>query len=293
MAPPNEQIRIAIGPMMETAGRIGKLTHDLHVALASDPNDETFAPVRYSLHYQKLISHGMQRLLDFSLLQLQEMQTTLEPVLQKKSEALHRRKSQMEGQFAQLARKLFTTYRIREHGDYHLGQLLVDEHGEIWVIDFEGQPARPLSERRIKRSPLRDVASMLWSFYACVHSMIASPVATILPGTDKTHLAQIADAWCRWVSSAFLRSYFNAAHELPPQHPLSLHRIHDAALMLDCFCLEQGLERISRDINRNEVPHEINLSGLLFWLDSMATIASHPKHTFPVSPSAQEGQSDR
>lgn len=52
--------RIAIGPMMETAGRIGKLTHDLHVALASDPNDETFAPVHYSLHYQKLISHGMK-----------------------------------------------------------------------------------------------------------------------------------------------------------------------------------------------------------------------------------------
>ena len=60
---------------------------------------------------------------------------------------------------------------------------------------------------------------------------------------------------------------------------LSLHRIHDAALMLDCFCIEQGLERISRDINRNEVPEEINLSGLLFWLDSMATIVSHTKHT--------------
>lgn len=277
LAPPNEQVRIAVGPMMETAGRIGKLTHDLHVALASDLTDETFAPMRYSLHYQKLISHGMQRLLDFSLLQLQEMQTTLEPTLQKKSEALQRRKSQMEGIFAQLTRKLFDTYRIREHGDYHLGQLLVDERGEIWVIDFEGQPARPLSERRIKRSPFRDVASMLWSFYTCVHSMIASSVATTMPGADKTHLAQIADAWCRWVSSAFLRAYFNAAHELPQQHPLSLHRIHDIALMLDCFCIEEGLERISRNISQNEVPEEINISGLLFWLDSMATETSHPK----------------
>ena len=112
---------------------------------------------------------------------------------------------------------------------------------------------------------------MLWSFYSCVHSITANPVFTTLPGTEPAQLSSIADVWCRWVSSAFLRSYFNAAHELAPSHPLSLHRIHDAALMLDCFCLEYGLDRISREISRNGVPDEISLSGLQFWIDSMAT----------------------
>jgi len=65
LAPPNAQIRIAIGPMMETAGRIGRLTHDLHVALASSSTDTAFTPERYTLHYQKQFSHGMRRLLDF------------------------------------------------------------------------------------------------------------------------------------------------------------------------------------------------------------------------------------
>ncbi|HWR29009.1 MAG TPA: maltose alpha-D-glucosyltransferase [Negativicutes bacterium] len=276
--PPNEQIRIAIGPMIEIAGRIGNLTHEMHVALASVPSDAVFAPLRYTIHYQKQMSHGLRRLLDFSLLQLLEMQPLLDVHLQKKLEAIGRRRPQFESLFKQLEQKPILAYRIREHGDYHLGQLLVGENGELWVIDFEGQPARPLSERRIKSSPLRDVASMLWSFYTCVHEMATSHVANILPGTDKTQLNQIADAWCRWVSSAFLRSYFGAAHELPPGHPAGIHRIHDAALLLDCFCLEQGFERVKRDIARTGLPDEITLAGLQFWMDSLANSGSHTKH---------------
>ena len=271
LAPPNEQIRIAIGPMMETAGRIGRLTHDLHVALASSPTDTAFAPERYTLHYQKQISHGMRRRLDFSLLQLLETQPLLEAPLQIKFDAIQRRRPLMESLFKQLEQKLFHAYRIREHGDYHLGQLLIDERGEWWIIDFEGQPLRPLSERRIKRSPLRDVASMLWAFYMCVHSMADNHIANLLPGPDKSTLNQIADVWCRWVSAAFLRAYFTAAHELDPHHPAGFHRIHDAALLLDCFCLDQGLEKIERDIARNGHPDELSLSGLQFWLESLTT----------------------
>ncbi|NMC32125.1 MAG: maltose alpha-D-glucosyltransferase [Veillonellaceae bacterium] len=271
LAPPGEHTRAAIGPMMDTAARIGQITHDLHAALASEPDDAVFAPERYTLYYQKQISHSVLRLLDFTFLQLQESQASLDPTLRKKADSLQRRKVQLTALFGALTHKLFRTYRIREHGDYHLGQLLVDEQSDLWVIDFEGQPARPLSERRIKRSPLRDVASMLWSFYSCVHSMASNPVFTTLPGTDPAQLSRIADVWCRWVSSAFLRSYFNAAHDLQPSHPLSLHRVHDAALMLDCFCLEYGLDRLSREITQNGVPSEISLSGLQFWLDSLAT----------------------
>ena len=269
--PPNEQIRIAIGPMIEIADRIGRLTHELHVALASDPTNTVFAPERYTIHYQKQMSHGMRRLLDFSMSQLLELHPVLEIPLQKKLESLQKRRPQVESLFKQLEQKLFSTYRIREHGDYHLGQLLVGEHGELWVIDFEGQPTRPLSERRIKRSPLRDVSSMLWSFYTCVHDMAGSHAANILPGTDKSYINQLADSWCRWVSSAFLRAYFDSTREQPPGHPVGIHRIHDAALLLDCFCLEQGFSRVLQDISSTGRPGEVNLAGLHFWMDSLAT----------------------
>ena len=159
---------------------------------------------------------------------------------------------------------------------------MIDERSEWWIIDFEGQPLRPLSERRIKRSPLRDVAGMLWSFYTCVHSMADDHIAHILPGPDNSALHHVADIWCRWVSAAFLRAYFTAAHELDPHHPAGFHRIHDAALLLDCFCLDQGLEKIERDIARNGHPGKLSLSGLQFWLDSLTTLAPLPS-TEPTS----------
>ena len=276
--PPDDAVRLSIGPMIETAGRIGALTHELHVALSSVPADIVFAPERYTIHYQKQLSHSMARLLDFSLLQLMELQPLLEPALQRSFESIQRRRSQMESLFKQVAFKPISTYRIREHGDYHLGQLLVGEHGELWIIDFEGQPARPLTERRIKRSPLRDVASMLWSFYTCVHKMANSHAASSFPGSDPSQINKVADSWCRWVSSAFLRAYFDAARALPSDHPAGIHRIHDAALLLDSFCLEQGLEQLGRDVSRTGRPDELNLSGLLFWLESLSSGASHAKH---------------
>jgi maltose alpha-D-glucosyltransferase/alpha-amylase len=270
-APPNDHVRFSIGPMIETAGRIGRLTLELHVALASDSEDPAFIPEPYTLHYQKQLSHGMRHLLDFLITQLTEIKPTVEEKQSKSLDQLIRRKGQMETLFKHLAQKLIYSYRLRTHGDYHLGQLLVGEHGELSIIDFEGRPTRPLTERRIKRSPLRDLASMLWSFYSCVHQLAASHVTNLLPGADRNKLRKIADVWCRWVSAAFLRSYFEAAQELPPTHPAGVHGLHDAALLLDCFCILHGLEKIENELQSREQCEEITLTGLLFWLDSSAT----------------------
>lgn len=277
LSPASDLVRIAIGPMIETAGRIGKLTHQLHVALSSEQEDRAFTPELYTLHYQKQLSHGMRHLLDFIFSQLPEIVAVSDGKLAKKIEFIIRRKGQMESLFKTLAEKPIQSYRTRTHGDYHLGQLLVGEKGDLSVIDFEGRPTRPLSERRIKRSPLRDLASMLWSFYYCVHQLAASHVTNILPGTDRSQLKKIADVWCRWVSAAFLRAYFDAAHALPPTHPAGVHRIHDAALLLDCFCLLHGLEKLENELFSTEAVDEITLSGLQFWLNSAATGTTHVK----------------
>ena len=106
--------------------------------------------------------------------------------------------------------------RIRTHGDYHLGQVL-HTGSDFVIIDFEGEPARPLSERRIKRSALRDVAGMLRSFhyapYAVVHGQSQG---SVIRSEDTDKLETGARFWHRWVTAAFLRAYFDVSANAPP-----------------------------------------------------------------------------
>jgi maltose alpha-D-glucosyltransferase / alpha-amylase len=99
--------------------------------------------------------------------------------------------------------------RIRCHGDYHLGQVLFTGK-DFFIIDFEGEPARPISERRLKRSPLRDVAGMLRSFHYATAAALRGDATR---AEDAAPLKPWADFWSFWVSVNYLKGYLNAAGE--------------------------------------------------------------------------------
>src|SRR5207253_6136362 len=123
--------------------------------------------------------------------------------------------------------------RIRTHGDYHLGQVL-HTGNDFVIIDFEGEPARPLSERRIKRSALRDVAGMLRSFHYAPHAVLfGQSQHSVIRAEDAATVESGANFWYRWVSAAFLRAYLaesgDAAHL--PQSREELQVLLDAHLL--------------------------------------------------------------
>ena len=127
---------------------------------------------------------------------------------------------------------------IRVHGDYHLGQVLRTDHG-WYVLDFEGEPARPIEERRRPSSPLKDVAGMLRSFH------YASAVART--ERDEYSLEDLAAAWEMRNRQAFLRGYMRAAGEggILPSDAEGVAAVL-AAFELEKAVYELGYERAYR-----------------------------------------------
>ena len=154
--------------------------------------------------------------------------------------------------------------RLRCHGDYHLGQVLVS--GKDFVImDFEGEPARPLSERRIKRSPLRDVAGMLRSFhYATYAALFALEERGLARTQDLALVHFLAQFWYLWVSAAFLKAYFDMASRgnfLPQSR-------EELRVLMDAYLLEKVIYEIGYELNNRPDWIKIPLQGALSLLEA-------------------------
>jgi maltose alpha-D-glucosyltransferase/alpha-amylase len=151
--------------------------------------------------------------------------------------------------------------KIRHHGDYHLGQVLVKRNDFI-IVDFEGEPSRPLEERRAKHSPLRDVAGMLRSFsYAAAVALQQSR----RQGPDPRVSAALA-RWQTETSSAFLDAYREQIRGTVswPSDP----RV--AAQLIELFSLEKALYELRYELANRPDWVGIPLAAVLSQLDARA-----------------------
>ena len=140
--------------------RIGSLTGQMHQALANLKNNQDFSTEAFSLLQQKSIGKGIQN-------QAQKTFSIL-PAKFLKGTSLEKIKAQMSKLIGQLSKTKIAANKIRIHGDYHLEQLLYSGK-DFFILDFEGNPFRPLSTRRLRYSPLKDVAGMYYSLHSVVH----------------------------------------------------------------------------------------------------------------------------
>ena len=194
------------------AATLGRRTAEMHVMLASDPNDPAFAPEPLDRAALDALADAMRAHAGASLDLLAQKVGALGDAARTHAEAALSERAALFGRFDALRSIDDAGQRIRVHGDYHLGQVLRTEEDFV-ILDFEGEPARSIAERRAKQSPLKDAAGMMRSFgYAAYAALLAF---TLHAPDDYAPLETWAEGWQHWTSEAFLRAYLAALGDAP------------------------------------------------------------------------------
>jgi maltose alpha-D-glucosyltransferase/alpha-amylase len=236
-----------IGPFLQSAELLGQRTAELHMALASAPEDPPFAPEPFTPFYQQSLFQSMRTMAARVLPALERRVSSLPEPAALGARALLNSQNRLLAQFRRVTDRRIGGMRTRVHGDYHLGQVLYTGK-DFAIIDFEGEPARPLGERRLKRSPLLDVAGMLRSFHYAAYTALARQVELGMVHADR---APVVEAWLRfwyaWSGVTFVSSYLRVITQLPllPQSREEMDALLDA-LMLDKAIYEIGYELNNR-----------------------------------------------
>ena len=188
----------------ESISLLGQRTAEMHKALAAHPEEEDFEHEQFSLHYQRSLFSSLQSLTRNSFTNLQKNLKNLPEEVRTEAKEVLDMKSDVLKCFKRVFAHKIPIMKIRTHGDYHLGQVLWTGKDFI-IIDFEGEPARSFSERRLKRSALRDVAGMVRSFhYAAYSTILETELAQQRKDGD---LEKWAESWYYYVTRLYLRGY--------------------------------------------------------------------------------------
>ena len=253
-----------VGTYLDSARVLGERTAAMHLALASESEDKAFAPEPFTSHYVRGVFQSMRSLTtqNFRLLRKQLKMLPAEIA------ALAQRVLDLEPEIINCYRRLYerriTARRIRCHGDFHLGQVLYTGKDFV-IIDFEGEPAMPLSERRIKRSSLRDVAGMVRSFHYGAWAGLHQHVQR--GSLEHENLAKFEPwvrLWYQAVSSAYLRAYLKAmgSSQVLPQSDDEL------LVMLSAYLINKAVYEIGYELNNRPAWLSIPLQGILQLLET-------------------------
>ncbi len=256
-----EDVADLIGPYMASVELLGRRTAEMHVALAKPTENPAFHSEPFSQLYRRSLYQSMRNMTGRAVRTLRKQLSSLDEPLEELARALIDGQKDVLARFREILTHGGDAMRTRIHGDYHLGQVLFTGRDFV-IIDFEGEPARSLTERRLKRSPLRDVAGMLRSFDYAAHTAMFTQLqrwAVETGSAEHDRLERGARLWRIWMQRTFLASYLEIAEEgafLPGD---------DAGLrtLIDLFTLDKALYELLYELNNRPGWVGIPLRGVL------------------------------
>lgn len=256
-----ERARELFGPMLVDASLLGVRTAEMHLALAAI-TDKAFSPEPMSTLQLRSLYQGIRTTVRSSIALLRRQRNQLR---EEDSEAVGRlieSESGLLGQLQEITEEKVDCDRIRIHGDLHLGQVLHTGR-DFYIIDFEGEPQRPLSQRRLKRLGLRDVAGMIRSYHYAIVMALQLVLESGLDDDSRADLTGWAHAMHRWISASYLEGYLDtvAGSRIVPLEKKHIRRL------LDGLIVEKAAYELEYELNNRPDWVEIPLQGILEIVD--------------------------
>ncbi len=245
---------------LQSAALLGQRTAELHLALATPTDDPAFAAEPFTPADLEADARRIDAQVNSTLDALKLKISALTDLVADDAATVLARRISLFAAAHAITSQPITSGRIRIHGDYHLGQIL-NAKGDFVILDFEGEPARTLDERRRKQSPLKDVAGMLRSFSYAAFSALDLYLQRH-PQPDPTRVASLerwARLWQNAVSSEFLRAYRTTLNANPTLLPPPAQ----AQALLNAYLLEKALYELLYELNNRPTWVRIPLAGIL------------------------------
>jgi len=269
-----------LGTYVEAARLLGEQTAALHLCLASNKEDRDFAPEPFSPFYQRSLFQSMRNTAVLNLALLRARLKKTPNSTRGDAEKVGALQQEILLRLRKLTDVRITGMRTRIHGDYHLGQILHNGK-DFLIIDFEGEPSRSLSERRLKRTPITDVAGMLRSFDYAAHAALLQQIERgVITAESRTWIEPWVRFWTHWASAIFLKAYRATAQSggfLPKN-------TQEFKVLLETSLMNKALYEIGYELNSRPAWLHIPLQGILHLMEAHDVISPAPVNDLVLAP---------
>jgi maltose alpha-D-glucosyltransferase/alpha-amylase len=269
------EVLYAARELLEAAELLGKRTAEMHLALSGNSKLAAFAPEPMTREDLTGEADRIEAQIKSALEALKQKIPTLDEPTSDIAGLLLSRRPDLMARARSLTALVAGGQRIRIHGDYHLGQTLRTARGgggdeatsatgtgDFVILDFEGEPARPVEERRQKRSPLKDVAGMIRSFsyvsFSALDRYFADKERDIQAST-RSDAAAWARLWQNSASEMFLWAYWDTIGAAPAL----LAPPKESQDLLNAYLLEKALYELLYELNNRPAWLQIPMNGIL------------------------------
>jgi maltose alpha-D-glucosyltransferase/alpha-amylase len=251
-----EDVKIMLeGTDAELIRLLGERTGELHLALSSNDDSPALKPEEFSLHYQRSLFSSLRSLVRVAFQSLARNMKDLPENVRTEAQEVLAMKEEILDVLKQIYSRKIEVTKIRIHGDYHLGQVLFTGK-DFLILDFEGEPARSYSERRLKYSAIRDVAGMIRSFhYAAYGSLLLD---NQIREEDIKKLTPYVEQWYNYMSGFFMEAYLKTVNGAPfvPKNN------EDLQLLTRTFLLQKAIYELNYELNNRPTWVLVPLRGI-------------------------------